>query len=351
MRSGILVLFTDQPDRSAELAEALDRIGSCRVLTVDETVLPAEMRCVGLVTDIDLLRPASLWGLRAFLGTVGPGLPFVYLARRPGERSLADACNLGASLSLSVETAPMGVAEALLGFLRPGTSFAEAQIGRNVERAGTVLTRLLDTARADDRVDAAAVEQGLDPILEAVHLGGLAGWLNTVRSYDDATYQHCLLVAGLAAQFSIDLGFSAADKRQLVRAALVHDVGKARIPREILNKPSGLDAQERKIMQTHAALGHEILLAAGGFDAVTLSVVRHHHELLDGSGYPDGLVGSEIPDIVRLSTICDIYAALVERRAYRGPMRSADALAILEGMGAKLDAALVRAFARTVAAT
>lgn len=350
MRSGMLVLFTDQPDRSAVLAEALDQIGPCRVLSIEERAGEAQAGCLGLVADVDLLRPATIRGLRSLLATVRrPGLPFICLTRRMGERSLAEARALGVSLSLPVETAPATVVEVFLAHLKPVRSLAEAKIVRGVERAGTALTRLLDTARAHDTVDAAAVEQGLCPILAAVDAGGLANWLDTVRSYDDATYQHCLLVAGLAARFSIDLGFSAADQQQLVRAALVHDVGKARIPLAILNKPDGLDPQEQAVMRTHPAIGHAILVAAGGFDAATLSVVRHHHEMLDGSGYPDGLAGDAIGDIVRLTTICDIYAALVERRPYRAPMASAAAMAVLRGMGPKLDAALVGAFARTVA--
>ncbi|MFD0938221.1 HD-GYP domain-containing protein, partial [Methylobacterium trifolii] len=215
-------------------------------------------------------------------------------------------------------------------------------------RAGAVITGLLDAARSTGTVDAAAIEGGLDPILTAVGAGGLTNWLATVRSYDDATYQHCLLVAGLAATFAIDLGFSERDRHQLVRAALVHDVGKARIPLAILNKPGPLDPAERTVMRDHAAFGHEILVAAGGFDPTVLAVVRHHHELLDGSGYPDGLSGGAIPDPVRLTTICDIYAALVERRPYRAPMPSAEAIGVLKGMTGKLDMALVHAFARTV---
>ncbi|WP_375463083.1 HD-GYP domain-containing protein [uncultured Methylobacterium sp.] len=350
MRADTLVLFTDQTDRSAVLAETLDQIAPCRVLSVGDT--DANGACLGLVADVDLLRPATVRGLRTLLATVRrPGLPFICLTRRMGNRSLAEARALGAGLSLPVDTAPETVAEALLAHLQPPRSIREAKVARGVDRAGTALTRLLDTARAHDTVDAATVEGGLGPILTAVGAGGLACWLDTVRSYDDGTYQHCLLVAGLAARFSIDLGFSAADQQQLVRAALVHDVGKARIPLDILNKPGRLDPDEVAIMRTHAGLGHEILVAAGGFDAPTLAVVRHHHEMLDGSGYPDGLAGSEIGDIVRLTTICDIYAALVERRPYRAPMRSADAMAVLTGMAGKLDAALVRAFARTVAKT
>lgn len=350
MRPGTIVLYTDQPDRSAALAHVLDQVASCLVLTIGGPGLPDAAEPVGLVADVDLLRPASVQGLRGLVAAVDRrSLPFLCLTRRMGARSLAEARALGADLCLPVETAHGTVLEALLAHLRPPRSPTAAKVGRGVERAGSALTRMLETARASEAVDAASVEAGLAPILSAVRGDGLATWLDTVRSYDDATYQHCLLVAGFAARFAIDLGFSEADQQQLVRAALVHDVGKARIPLEILNKPGRLDAGETAIMRAHAALGHEILVAAGGFDATTLAVVRHHHELLDGSGYPDGLSGADIGDVVRLTTICDIYAALVERRPYRAPMPPADAMQVLNAMGPKLDGALVRAFERTAA--
>jgi HD-GYP domain-containing protein (c-di-GMP phosphodiesterase class II) len=86
------------------------------------------------------------------------------------------------------------------------------------------------------------------------------------------------------------------------------------------------------------------MLLTGDYDALTLSVVRSHHEYLDGSGYPDGLRGAQIPDLVRLITICDIFAALIEARPYKAPKAPGDAYAILGSMKAKLDADLVRAF-------
>ena len=87
-----------------------------------------------------------------------------------------------------------------------------------------------------------------------------------------------------------------------------------------------------------------------GFEDEMLVVVRAHHEMLDGFGYPDGLRGDQIPDLVRLVTICDIYAALIERRAYKPPLPGGQALAILDNMEGQLDGDLVRAFRPTAMA-
>ncbi|MEG9528408.1 MAG: HD domain-containing protein [Hyphomicrobiales bacterium] len=139
------------------------------------------------------------------------------------------------------------------------------------------------------------------------------------------------------------LGLKDSDSRHLVKGALLHDIGKAKIPLAILNKPAPLTPDERLEMDRHPALGHD-MLRGETYDPLILSVVRSHHEFLDGSGYPDGLRGRDIPDLVRLITICDIFAALIEARPYKAPKSVHEAYAILERMGPKLDADLVRAF-------
>ncbi len=349
MRAGTLVLYTDQPERRADLVQALERISPCTVLAAAAEA-PA-LSCVALIADLDLLKPSGFLGLRTLIARA-PGLPRVFLMRSMGERSLSAARGLGAKLCLPHDTPPATVCDALRAQFPaakpvpppPGGSM----IVQAADRAGAVISGLLDAARTSGTVDAALVDGGLDPILRAVGESGLGAWLDTVRSYDDATYQHCLMVAGLAATFAIDLGFTEPDRQRLVRAALVHDVGKARIPLAILNKPGPLDPGERAVMREHAAMGHAILVKAGGFDETVLSVVRHHHEALDGSGYPDGLSGREIGDLVRLITICDVYSALVERRPYRAPMPAAKAIQVLYAMAGKLDLDLVRAFERAV---
>lgn len=348
----MLLLLTDRPDRTAALAQLLEQIAPCRVSTVQGRFPGRIEGALGLVADIDLLQPEAARSLRTLRGAAGGArTPLICLMRSMGERSLAEARSQGAELCLPGDTPIRTVAQAVLAHLRPASTGIEAVVARGAAETGTVITGLLDAARNGDLVRADAIDAGLTPVLTAVETGGLDRWLATVRSYDDATYQHCLLVTGLAATFAIDLGFSERDRQQIVRAALVHDVGKARIPLDILNKPGRLDPAEQAVMRSHAAIGHRILVEAGGFDDLTLDVVRHHHEALDGSGYPDGLVGRAVSDPVRLVTICDIYAALVESRPYRAPMPSGAAVDVLLGMAGTLDMALVHAFARSVSGT
>jgi len=183
-----------------------------------------------------------------------------------------------------------------------------------------------------------------DALVSSIEADGLAHWIGVVRAHHSQTYQHCLLVTGVAAAFGLHLGFSSKDKQKLAIAGLLHDLGKAAIPIAILEKPGPLDDDEIAIMKRHPQLGVDALQGTKGLDPEMLDLVAHHHEYLDGSGYPHGLQASEISDLVRLMTISDIYGALIERRSYKAPSSSDAAFQVLENMGPKLDKYLVREF-------
>jgi putative nucleotidyltransferase with HDIG domain len=187
-------------------------------------------------------------------------------------------------------------------------------------------------------------------IIGGIAQNGLGAWLDDVRRYHEGTFQHCLLVTGVAIGFALDLGFTYPDVRRLGMAATLHDVGKARIPLSILDKPGRLDPVEDEIMKRHPVIGYELLKDLSGISAEVLDGVRHHHEYLDGSGYPDGLTAEGISDLVRLLTISDIFAALVEQRPYRPPMSREAAYKVLCGMEGKLEGSLVKAFRKVALA-
>jgi HD-GYP domain-containing protein (c-di-GMP phosphodiesterase class II) len=133
-------------------------------------------------------------------------------------------------------------------------------------------------------------------------------------------------------------------------AAMLHDIGKASIPLAVLDKAGRLSDEERKLIETHPALGFEALDRTPGISREILDVVRHHHEYLDGSGYPDGLCGESISDLTRIVTISDIFAALIERRSYKPTMSREKAFEILRSMHDKLEMPLVSAFRRVAIA-
>jgi putative nucleotidyltransferase with HDIG domain len=173
---------------------------------------------------------------------------------------------------------------------------------------------------------------------------GLASWIDTVRKHHGQTYQHCLIVTGVAVAFAQHLGLSRPDQLRLSFGAMLHDIGKARIPGSILEKPAPLTPQEMMVLSKHPEYGIDALKASRGLNEELLDIVIHHHEYLDGSGYPHGLSGSEISDPVRIITICDVFGALVERRSYKTPLPAETAYQMLLDMGDKLDKDLVREF-------
>ncbi len=181
-------------------------------------------------------------------------------------------------------------------------------------------------------------------IADSVAEDGFSDWLDTVRRHHEGTYQHCLLVTGTAVAFGLNLGLAKLDIERLYSAAMFHDIGKAKIPIAVLDKPGRLDSWERAIIETHPAVGYEALTGARGISPEILDAVRHHHEYLDGSGYPDALCAASISDIVRILTISDIFAALIEDRRYKPSMPRAEAYEILRGMRGKLESPLVTAF-------
>ncbi|CAO4134619.1 hypothetical protein OFEAOIEE_LOCUS2353 [Methylorubrum extorquens] len=343
----VIVVLSDRPDRSQSLVDAVRAVAECRVVGTDETwarIGPFR----GVIADITLSRPEAKRCLRLLASRPArTRAPLICLTRGNEQSAFTEARNLGATLCLSALAEPRMVVGSLVREVWPEKSVADLVVTREAERAGTLMTRLFESAQTGP-IDLPSVERGIAPVLDAIHEGGLSRWLDEVWAHDDVTFQHCLLVSGVVAAFAQNLGLSATDKQLMTRAALVHDVGKSRIPLAVLNKPGRLDDDERAVMQTHAPIGHEILMASGGCDPITLAVTRHHHEMLDGSGYPDKLCADAIGDPVRLLTICDIYAALIERRPYKVPMSSRDALSILSSMQGKLEGGLVQAFGRAV---
>jgi len=165
-----------------------------------------------------------------------------------------------------------------------------------------------------------------------------------VESDDHYTGQHSRNVVQLALALAQQLGLSDERLRNLEFAALLHDVGKIAIPKEIVNKPGRLDPEEWTIIQTHTLEGERLLAQVGGFMREVGLLVRSHHERWDGRGYPDGLAGEEIPLEARIITCCDSWNAMRTDRVYRKALPLEAALdELTSGAGTQFDPWLVEA--------
>jgi putative nucleotidyltransferase with HDIG domain len=217
-------------------------------------------------------------------------------------------------------------------------------LNTGVAAAHKVMVRIFEKLPAGIPLTLADIVEAENKIIRAIKHSSLREWLTTVGCHHNDSFRHCLFVTGFAVAFAQHLGMRDDDQRRLTRAALLHDVGKAFIPVAILDKQGPLSIEETGVIREHPRLGYEVLADQGGFPPEMLDVILHHHEFLDGTGYPDGLSGNQISDIVRLTTIVDIHAALVEKRAYRLPFTHAKAFGVMEQMGGKLDQQLLQAF-------
>jgi putative nucleotidyltransferase with HDIG domain len=347
---GAILLISDRPDRSRELAHRLGGLCACRTVGLYEQQSTAES-VTAVITDVDFRHPAGIKRLRHLLSQPRAlAAPIVAILRDDSHVERVQAVAVGATAFFPANVSVSAISAALAPVIRSTSPWAAPAEGlapeQNIEQTRLQFGTIFSAAARGELVSRTGVDSTTASVMVAVAEGGIRQWLDVVWTYDEATYQHCLLVTGLAVEFAASLQFSRNDQKQVVRAALLHDVGKARIPLAILNKAEALTNDEVAIMRGHAGIGYEMLRGQGDYDPELLEVVLRHHELLDGSGYPDGLAGPQINDLVRLVTICDIYAALIERRPYRQAIEPARAFKILQEMEGKLEGALVRAFAQ-----
>lgn len=174
---------------------------------------------------------------------------------------------------------------------------------------------------------------------------------NAVEARDAYTSRHADRVAAYGLEIAQATGAKLAGDPMIEFGFLLHDVGKVAVPDAILFKPGPLTREERSVMESHAAIGWQILRDID-FLGEALDVVRSHHERWDGTGYPDGLARTDIPLAARVFSVADVLDALTTRRPYREPSSMAQARSmIVEGAGTQFDADVVEAFAAIPEAT
>jgi len=167
---------------------------------------------------------------------------------------------------------------------------------------------------------------------------------DVVEADDSYTGEHCKDVVRLALDVAGEMGLDASRQRQVECAALLHDVGKIAVPKEIVNKPGKLNEQEWEIIKTHTVEGQKMLERVGGFMGEVGEIVRSHHERWDGGGYPDKLRGEEIPLEARIVSCCDAFNAMTTTRPYRKAMPTDVAIAeLVANSGSQFDPAVVDA--------
>jgi HD-GYP domain-containing protein (c-di-GMP phosphodiesterase class II) len=344
-----LLLASDRSDRSSDLAGILQSVGEVDSIPTSDIPDAPAGHFSGIVVDINLRSPESVQLVRSKLRAEAyRSVPRLFVLADALHHGSMQAWALGATDTIS---RPFD-ADAILQRIRaafPDSSGFDATdsgkaLNRGVAAAQAVMVKIFEKLPEGTPLHFNDILEAEYKILKAIKQTSLREWLAMVGRHHTESYRHCLFVTGFAIAFGQHLGMREDDQRRLARAAILHDVGKAFVPVAILDKPDKLTDEEMRVVRMHPRLGYDALAAQGGFPPEMLDVVLHHHEMLDGTGYPNGLRGAQISDIVRVITIVDIHSALVEKRAYRLPFTHARAFALMEDMGGKLDQHLLQAF-------
>lgn len=329
--STVRAMLEQQCTVTSELLASMELRGN----EIDAVVVAADLR---LVENISALKRVA--------GQLTRIRKRVFLIDRKNRLAVVQAHALGATHVLTNPVRKPLLLAKLIDQTRPDFASGETRSGAlAAAQAGAAsIASMFLAVSTGAEVDVRDVKGAARRIADSIEEDGLSDWLTTVRQHHEGTYQHCLLVTGIAVDFGLSLGLNRPDLERLHSAAMFHDIGKAKIPLTILDKAGRLEAEERALIETHPAAGWEALKENSNISREILDAVRHHHEYLDGSGYPDALGAESISDIVRILTISDIFAALIEQRSYKPTMPREQAYEIIRGMHGKLEVPLVAAF-------
>ena len=203
--------------------------------------------------------------------------------------------------------------------------FGEARMGRVVDAEGCLL--LVDDISS-------SVMRNPDALVSLARL----------KTRDDYSYMHSVAVCALMVALARQVGMNDDECRVAGLAGLMHDIGKAVMPLDVLNKPGKLSDDEYTVMRSHPARGHQLLLEGRGASPEMLDVVLHHHERPDGKGYPEGLSGEQVSGLARMGAICDVYDAITSNRPYKIGWDPADSIAQMVSWKGQFDERLLAAF-------
>ena len=172
--------------------------------------------------------------------------------------------------------------------------------------------------------------------------------LARLKTADDYTYMHSVAVCALMIALARQLGLDEQQTRDAGMAGLLHDLGKAMIPLEILNKPGKLTDEEFALVKTHPEEGHKLLLEGKGISEMTRDVCLHHHEKIDGSGYPKGLNGETMSLFAKMGAVCDVYDAVTSNRPYKAGWCPAESIKRMAEWKGHFDPVVFQAFVKSL---
>ncbi|WP_306603164.1 HD-GYP domain-containing protein [Azonexus sp.] len=232
----------------------------------------------------------------------------------------------------------------------------KATFADEVKKAGQIVNKgkeavlsMFQEARMGKAIEAEAAAPLVEEISNSVmrNPGALIS-LARLKTADDYTYMHSVAVCALMIALARQLGLDEQETREAGMAGLLHDLGKAMIPMEVLNKPGKLTDEEFAVVKTHPEEGHKLLLQGKGINAITRDVCLHHHEKADGSGYPKGLNNDSMSLYAKMGAVCDVYDAITSNRPYKAGWDPAESIKRMAEWKGHFDPAVFQAFVKSL---
>lgn len=249
-----------------------------------------------------------------------------------------------------VEAELQAAAETAREIAPVSTSAELVRAAKICAQAKQAVTSMFQEARMGKAVDPGKARKLVEEISDSVtrNPGALIS-LARLKTADDYTYMHSVAVCALMIALARQLGLDESLHRRLGIAGLLHDLGKAMMPTEVLNKPGKLTDDEFRIMKSHPEEGYKLLLQSNGVDDIAFDVVLHHHEKTDGSGYPKGLKDEEISLYAKMGAVCDVYDAITSNRPYKAGWDPAESLRkMAEWANGHFDPTVFQAFVKSL---
>lgn len=216
---------------------------------------------------------------------------------------------------------------------------------QTIEHSKTLINSMFQQARTGHAISVVNAKEAVDNIAECMSRDSRTLIeLTRLKSRDEYTFLHSIGVTALMVHLGHSIQIDDEVSRNFGMGGLLHDVGKIKIPLEILNKAGPLDEGEILQVRKHPSDGYDLLFIQGDMPQVVLDICLNHHERIDGMGYPNGLSGEQITVPVRIASICDVYDALTSKRAYKKAWSPSDAAKFMSEQKGQFDQSLLRQF-------
>ena len=344
----IVTIIHDNNNYDKSFIELIKRYHDIKLISVNSLTAEDFRQSLLIIIQVNLTDPKTLRPLKEkMLMPERAHVPVLFLLTEFNRREVVQANMLGATDYIAYPCQDDYFINIMGALVSRTVEKAWKKLSHTQEMALKVSLKVLEDAFANaingEKLSQQELKDSCDLIIEATAKDGLTDWMNAIRQHHNYTYRHSMMVCGYLISFGMHFGVKKTDLQMLSVGGILHDIGKAHTPLKILDKPAKLTDAEWVIMRKHPG-NSRIILNEGGWDQDVLDIAVHHHEKLDGTGYPDGLKGKQITDLSRMAAIADVFSGLTDKRSYKPSMSAEKAIGIMLSMEGHLDIPLVKAF-------